>query len=325
MSNTTFTDSLEDFSGGNITIAPAGGTTVITGDLTATSGTIGASDIQTTGASVNVSASAAPSVGDVLVAQNATTAIWSPTGDASGPGSSTDNAIARFDGVTGKLIQNSGTTLDDTGIFSGPTIETGSDNTTLGSSAGGNITSGTSNTLIGISAGNALTTGFDNTFVGHAAGLATTGIRNTFIGREAGRLNTTGGRNTCVGEGAGRGIVGGNDNVMIGRSAGLSNDVSSCVLIGNNAGNNNTISNRLMIDNSNTNTPLIDGDFSANSLQINGVTTIGQTGNTTNQHEINGLLSATATAGARTLPSNPVDFLTVTINGTTRKIPFYAN
>jgi hypothetical protein len=38
---------------------------------------------------------------------------WQPfgtgsgTGDVSGPASSTDNAIARFDGTTGKLIQDS--------------------------------------------------------------------------------------------------------------------------------------------------------------------------------------------------------------------------
>lgn len=40
-------------------------------------------------------------------------------GDVVGPISSTDNAIARFDGTTGKLIQNSVTTIDDTGNASG--------------------------------------------------------------------------------------------------------------------------------------------------------------------------------------------------------------
>jgi hypothetical protein len=34
--------------------------------------------------------------------------------------------------------------------------------------------------------------------------------------------------------------------------------------------------------------------------------------------------ATTATAGARTLPANPVDFLVVSINGTSRKIPYYA-
>jgi hypothetical protein len=40
-------------------------------------------------------------------------------GDVVGPASATDNAIARFDGTTGKLIQNSVTTIDDTGNASG--------------------------------------------------------------------------------------------------------------------------------------------------------------------------------------------------------------
>jgi hypothetical protein len=35
-----------------------------------------------------------------------------------GPASSTDNAIARFDGTTGKLVQNSGATIDDNGRLS---------------------------------------------------------------------------------------------------------------------------------------------------------------------------------------------------------------
>ena len=36
-------------------------------------------------------------------------------GDVVGAASSTDNAIARFDGVTGKVVQNSAVTIDDTG------------------------------------------------------------------------------------------------------------------------------------------------------------------------------------------------------------------
>jgi hypothetical protein len=41
------------------------------------------------------------------------------TGDVVGPASATDNAITRFDGTTGKLIQNSTVTLSDTGALSG--------------------------------------------------------------------------------------------------------------------------------------------------------------------------------------------------------------
>lgn len=38
-------------------------------------------------------------------------------GDVTGPASSTDNALTRFDGTTGKVIQNSTATLDDNGNF----------------------------------------------------------------------------------------------------------------------------------------------------------------------------------------------------------------
>ena len=55
-----------------------------------------------------------------LATQQSIKAYVDTKGDASGPASSTDNAIARFDGTTGKLIQNSGCTIDD------------SDNTTIG-------------------------------------------------------------------------------------------------------------------------------------------------------------------------------------------------
>jgi hypothetical protein len=41
------------------------------------------------------------------------------TGDVDGPASSTDNAVARFDGTTGKLIQNSVVTIGDTGNMAG--------------------------------------------------------------------------------------------------------------------------------------------------------------------------------------------------------------
>ena len=42
-------------------------------------------------------------------------ATGSAAGDVVGPASSTDNAIARFDGTTGKLIQNSGVQINDSG------------------------------------------------------------------------------------------------------------------------------------------------------------------------------------------------------------------
>jgi len=53
------------------------------------------------------------------------------TGDVVGPGSSTDDAVVRFDGATGKLIQNSVAILSDAGILTGLTGLTVTGPTTL--------------------------------------------------------------------------------------------------------------------------------------------------------------------------------------------------
>ena len=49
---------------------------------------------------------------------HATTAAQVGAGDASGPASSTDNAVARFDGIGGKTLQNSSFIVDDNGYCS---------------------------------------------------------------------------------------------------------------------------------------------------------------------------------------------------------------
>jgi len=58
------------------------------------------------------------STGQVLtVAGGVPTWATPATGDVTGPASSTDNAIARFDSTTGKIIQNSAITLSDAGAL----------------------------------------------------------------------------------------------------------------------------------------------------------------------------------------------------------------
>jgi hypothetical protein len=44
-------------------------------------------------------------------------------GDVAGPASSTDNAIARFDSTTGKILQDSVVTVSDTGVIAGSSID----------------------------------------------------------------------------------------------------------------------------------------------------------------------------------------------------------
>lgn len=62
------------------------------------------------------------------------TELGGGSGDVVGPASATDNAFARFDGTTGKLIQNSAATLDDNGAATFPrklTINGGANEATL--------------------------------------------------------------------------------------------------------------------------------------------------------------------------------------------------
>ena len=57
-----------------------------------------------------------------FLSTDGTNTLWSSpsgSGDVVGPASATDNAVARFDTTTGKLIQNSVTLIDDTGNASG--------------------------------------------------------------------------------------------------------------------------------------------------------------------------------------------------------------
>ena len=65
--------------------------------------------------------SLAGTAGQVLISGGAGTPTWADygAGDVTGPASATDNAIARFNLTTGKIIQNSVVTIDDTGNTSG--------------------------------------------------------------------------------------------------------------------------------------------------------------------------------------------------------------
>lgn len=62
-------------------------------------------------------------------------------GDVVGPGSATDNAVVRFDGTTGALIQDSSVTISDAGIVSfGGTIRSSAVLTKIQDSSGNDIT-----------------------------------------------------------------------------------------------------------------------------------------------------------------------------------------
>jgi len=138
------------------------------------------------------------------------------SGDVVGPASATDNALARFDLTTGKLIQNSVGILSDAGVLTGLTGLTSSGSITFSgltsgrvpyASTGGLLTdsanllySGTDLTVYGLTVGRGAGAVATNTAVGASALAAnTSGANNVAIGANALDANTSGGFNTAVG------------------------------------------------------------------------------------------------------------------------------
>lgn len=146
-------------------------------------------------------------------------------------------------------------------------------NTAVGIGAFINNTTGHSNTFIGHVAGEQNTEGYNNTFVGWGAGSKNiSGIRNSFFGNGAGYSNT-GSDNIFIGSSAGQENSSGNKNIFIGNMAGLlTNGADNNIFIGYRAGYFETGSNKLYIENSNSATPLIGGDFSTDRVGINTAT-----------------------------------------------------
>ncbi len=151
-------------------------------------------------------------------------------------------------------------------------LSTGSNNTFMGYYTGYSNTTGQYNTFFGSQAGLGNSTGYGNNFTGYRAGYRTsTGYHNNFMGYLAGNGNTIGAGNTAVGGYAGYTNETSNGNTFIGYSAGFSTTGGGNVFIGYKAGRNETGSNKLYVDNSETATPLIYGDFAANTVEINGI------------------------------------------------------
>jgi trimeric autotransporter adhesin len=138
---------------------------------------------------------------------------------------------------------NTGDNNSFVGSYAGANNTTGSSNSFFGNQAGANNTSGSYNMFIGQQAGGINSTGYSNSFIGVQSGYNNTlGFENTFIGIKSGFNNTTGFRNTAnggntlfdlngnpnngnnntaLGFGAGKGIVTGNANTIIGANIAL--------------------------------------------------------------------------------------------------------
>jgi len=145
-----------------------------------------------------------------------------------------------------------GSALTLTGTFS---INDGEENIIIGASAGGSISSG-ENTIIGHQAGNSLTSGVYNTVLGHTAFIsATTATRTVALGNSSLESLVTGLCNVGIGYLAGSNLANGSGNIYIGDSAGPASAVDQC--------------NKLYINNSESDTPLILGDFSSGQVTFN--------------------------------------------------------
>ncbi|WP_420571787.1 hypothetical protein [Kordia sp.] len=166
------------------------------------------------------------------------------------------------------------------------------DTTSYGQNAG---TNGDRNSNFGYTAGNTQTTaGDDNTYVGSRAARLAFGDFNTSAGAYSAYYMQSGSRNSFLGTTAGFRNISGNDNLYMGFAAGYSNEKSNNVMIGDGAGSNNngtrnvfightaganeSGNDKLYIDNSNTATPLIYGDFSTKKVGINTNKLINQLG-----------------------------------------------
>jgi hypothetical protein len=168
------------------------------------------------------------------------------------------------------------------GNESGEVNTTGSYNSFIGYNAGILNSSGIGNTFLGSNCGFYNSTGWYNTCLGSHTGeyLDACGA-NTFIGTYSGHgggtpgsypsAKITGNYNTFLGYRSGYDNLSGSNNTYIGCQSGHENESGTGnVFIGYKAGYNESGSNRLYIDNTDTSTPLIYGDFSTNDVQING-------------------------------------------------------
>lgn len=112
-----------------------------------------------------------------------------------------------------------------------------------------------------------------NTFLGHESGKHATGNYNVYAGFFSGKSAGQGSNNVSLGTSAGQHAIG-NKNVFIGHQAGYkfggTPPDSANVFIGYQAGANEAGSDKLYIENSNSTTPLIWGDFLTDDLAING-------------------------------------------------------
>ena len=205
------------------------------------------------------------------------------------------------------------------GHQAGYSNETGFSNVFAGYKAGYSNTTGSYNTYFGESAGEDNETSNGNAFFGFHSGMSntvngntafgafsflssSTGTYNSALGNFALANNTTGGNNVGVGKNANFYNQTGSNNTIIGTDAGHGismHNKSGCVFIGYQAGYNEQNSNKLYIENSNSSSPLIYGDFSTDDIIINGSLELDN-GTDVNEFSTDGTLSGNSNTAVPT-------------------------
>jgi len=160
------------------------------------------------------------------------------------------------------------------GAFSLSSITSGNRNSGVGYYSLFANSNGTYNTASGFEALRNNTSGIGNTAIGaEAMQNNISGTGNTVIGLEASAGNTSGNYNTVIGAEADMNNENGSNNTMIGFMAGYGtgiHDKSGNVFLGHKAGYFETGNDRLYIDNSDTESPLIGGNFETDEVYIHG-------------------------------------------------------
>jgi hypothetical protein len=179
-------------------------------------------------------------------------------GDTSTGGSQTLIGKAAGTGVTNQaqcVAIGSDSDVDTYGVAVGHRAEV---NSTFGISIGWFAGDGSqgNNIAIGYNACRNIGSGSSgNTVIGGRSMYSVDGSDNVVLGASAFDTGGSGGGT-------------GSDNVILGSGAGYNG--SGNVLIGRNAGNTATLNNKLYIENSNSTTPLIYGEFDNDILRVNG-------------------------------------------------------
>ncbi len=147
---------------------------------------------------------------------------------------------------------------------------TGNNNTGVGSDVLNSNTSGTNNSVVGRRAMFQNTTGDNNVAMGYNTLRYGTSSQNTIIGAYAGQ-NGPADNNVIMGYYAFSQSTTGNSNVALGTQSGYNSSGDGNIFLGYRSGYNETGDDKLYIENSNSTSPLIWGDFANDSIKIYGV------------------------------------------------------